>query len=113
MEKNSTTDDMKTLVVCVNKAVVDGYIEDFKINGNKLLAMKEDKEYSPEHVHIKDFFRFEGASDPSDNSILYLIETDDGIKGTLIDAYGSYADQSVSKFIQAVEDINKKAAIHP
>jgi hypothetical protein len=59
-------------------------------------------------VHVVDFFRFEGESDPADNSILYAIETDDGKKGILSDAYGPYADINVTKFMKQVEDITKK-----
>jgi hypothetical protein len=43
-----------------------------------------------------------------DNAILYLIETNDNVKGTLIDSYGAYADAKLSKFVREVEDIQKK-----
>jgi hypothetical protein len=32
------------------------------------------------------------------------------LKGTLVDAYGAYADQKVSEFFQQVESIQKKTA---
>ena len=54
------------------------------------------------------FYRFEGESDPDDNAILYIIETNDGTKGTLVDAYGVYNDSRVSQFMKAVETIQKK-----
>jgi len=108
MQQNSSTDDMKTLSECFNKLVRDGYEEDFKVNEKGLFSLKTEKTYRPEQVHIQNFFRFEGASDPDDNAILYAIETDDGIKGTLTDAYGMYADPRVSKFVHHVEDISKK-----
>jgi len=38
---------------------------------------------------------------------LYAIETDDGTKGTLTDAFGPYADENVNKFLKNVEDIKK------
>ena len=41
-------------------------------------------------------------------SILYEIETFDGCKGTLIDAYGTYSDERVANFIKDVGDINKR-----
>jgi hypothetical protein len=40
--------------------------------------------------------------------ILYVIETNDGVKGTLVDGYGAYADSDVSKFIVQVEEIEKQ-----
>lgn len=110
MEKNATLSDMKTLASCINKLVKDGYTEDFRIGEDGMLSLHGEKSYGPGQVHVLDFFRFEGASDPADNSILYAIETDDGMKGTLTDAYGPYADSQVSKFMDQVEDINKKSA---
>ena len=37
-------------------------------------------------------YRFEGDSSPDDNSVLYAIESKGGIKGVLVDAYGTYAE---------------------
>ncbi len=42
-------------------------------------------------MEVVEFYRFEGASNPDDNSILYAIETSDGLKGLLVDAYGAYS----------------------
>ncbi len=108
MIKNATTEDMKTLTLCLNKLLSDGYTEDFKVTDKGLLSLQSEKTYTPHHIHVVNFYRFEGASDPADNSILYAIETSDGVKGTLVDAYGPYADPKVDKFMKAVEDISKK-----
>ena len=35
------------------------------------------------------FYRFEGMTNPGDNTILYLITTSDGKKGLLVDNYGA------------------------
>ena len=59
-------------------------------------------------MRIIDFFRFEGQSDPADNAIMYVVETTDGSKGTLVDAYGAYADEHMNKFMSEVEEISKK-----
>ena len=108
MENNSTIGDMKTLTASLSKLVKDGYTEDFKATEMGLLGLHSEHRYSPEQVQVVDFLRFEGASDPGDNSILYVIKTNDGVKGTLADAYGPYADPNVDKFIKQVEDITKK-----
>lgn len=99
---------MKTLSSCVSKMKEDGFKEDFQITKKGLTTFNETKFYNPEQVSIVNFYRFEGTSDPGDNSILYAIETDDGLKGTLVDSYGVYSDSDVSKFIVAVEEIQKK-----
>jgi len=99
---------MNTLTSCLNKAVKDGYRDNLKITKQGLYSSIKDKHYCPQDVKIIDFFRFEGASDPADNSIMYVIETEDGVKGTLVDAYGTYADETINKFMTEVEEINKK-----
>jgi hypothetical protein len=99
---------MKGLASCSNKMKEDGYTEDFQVTKKGLTTFNEDKHYTPEQVKIVNFYRFEGVSDPGDNMILYVIETNDGVKGTLVDGYGAYADSDVSKFIVQVEEIEKQ-----
>jgi hypothetical protein len=101
-------DDMRTLASCLNRVVKNGYTENFKVIEEGMQSLETEKVYDPADVHIVNFFRFEGVSDPSDSAILYVIEANDGSKGTLIDAYGMYADVNVDKFIKQVEDISKK-----
>ncbi len=85
-----------------------GFSENFKVV-SKGLATEDDKIiYAPHDVTISNFYRYEGMSDPQDNAILYLIETADGKKGMLIDAYGVDADAKISSFIKRVEDIQKE-----
>ena len=107
---SSNPDDMKTLASCLNKIVRDGYEQNFKVTDQGLQSLETEKIYKPDQVQIVNFFRFEGASDPSDSAILYVIETGDGAKGSLTDAYGMYADPEIDKFIQDVENISKKHA---
>jgi hypothetical protein len=108
MEKKSTTADMPVMTDCLAKAEADGYTENFKVSEKGLSTADEKKFYAPEEVEITNFYRFEGASDPGDNVILYLIKTNDGVKGTLTDAYGTYADPDVTPFIRRVEEVSKK-----
>jgi hypothetical protein len=106
--KNDATQQMKTLSEGVNESIEKGYTENFKVITKGLATQDEKSIYAPENITIPNFYRFEGYSDPQDNSILYLIETNDGKKGTLIDVYGAEADVKISNFIREVEDIQKK-----
>jgi hypothetical protein len=109
MVKNPTSqDNMTTLSTSMNKLVLQGFTETFSVTDKGLIALSNGKQYSPDNIEVENFFRFEGASDPGDNAILYAIKTNDGLKGTLTDAYGPYADANISKFMKQVEDITKK-----
>lgn len=98
---------MKSLAACINKMVLDGYADDFKATDLGLTSVHTSRHYFPEEIHVVNFFRFEGNSDPEDNAIMYVIETDDGAKGTLVDAYGAYADENISNILKQVENIRK------
>ena len=110
MTTSNNRDDMKTLASVLNKIVKDGYEENFKVTDKGLQSLETEKIYKPDEVQVVNFFRFEGESDPSDSAILYIIETTDGAKGSLTDAYGMYADPEIDKFIKDVENISKKHA---
>lgn len=112
MIKNATTADMKPMTEVVNGLTLKGYDETFKITNAGLVAGEHKKVFKPEDISVVDFYRFEGASDPADNAIVYAIETKSGEKGTLIDAYGAYADEKINQFMQEVEDMHKEAAVH-
>ena len=69
------------------------------------------KIYTPEEIKVSNFYRFEGPSDPSENAILYVIDTADGKKGSLTDAYGAYANPEISEFMEKVTEIEKKEPV--
>lgn len=102
---------LKSMVTCLSKVVNDGFKEDFKATSGGLKSVSTDKLYTPEQVRVINFFRFEGFSDPDDNAVLYLIETEDGLKGTLVDAYGTYADPIVHKFFVDAQS-SQPAVVH-
>lgn len=106
--ENNSMPYMKSLAICVNRITTDGYTEDFKITEQGLQSLNKQKNYSPDQIRIVNFFRFEGMSNPDDNAVLYIIETADGTKGTLIDAYGMYNDARIGQFVKDVERIQKK-----
>jgi hypothetical protein len=101
-------EDLKTLVSSLNSLVKQGFTEDYKVNDKGLKSIQSEHIYTPSDIKVVNFYRFEGSSDPADNSILYAIETSDGKKGTLVDAFGPYGDTKVAAFMKEVEEINKK-----
>ncbi|WP_439880807.1 hypothetical protein ACSX1A_16835 [Pontibacter sp. MBLB2868] len=98
----------RSLINVLNRLRKDGFKYDFKISDNGNLCTMEEKDtFTPEKVRIVDFYRFEGESDPSDMSILYALETTTGLKGTISNSYGPYADERVDNFLKQVEDLGK------
>lgn len=108
VENNDLVPSLKSLSMVTNKMVLNGYDDDFKISDKGLRSLKTEKVYQPEEINVINFFRFEGQSDPNDQEILYVIETSDGQKGTLVDAYGPYSDRKLAEFMQQVESFQKK-----
>ena len=108
VNENNSMPYMKSLATCLNRMIGEGYTEDFKITDKGLESLHKHINYKPDQIQIVNFFRFEGESDPDDNAILYVIETNDGTKGTLVDAYGVYSDAKLSGFMKEVENIHKK-----
>lgn len=103
-----TPHKMKTLSEVIQAIQKDGFKENFMVKENLLFAPEANKYYAALEVRIVNFYRFEGTSDPGDNSILYAIESTDGVKGILMDAYGAYSDEMTTNFIKEVEDMGKK-----
>lgn len=83
-------DEMNTLSQVLNKLTTKGYDNEFRWSPEGF--MFNDKAYQPEELIILKTYRFEGESNPSDTSILYLIKANDGLTGYSIDAYGMYSN---------------------
>lgn len=69
-----------------------GYTYDFNLNHTCIECQSVEKKFGPDSFNVVEVYRFEGMSSPDDASVIYVIETSDGLKGTLVDAYGTYAD---------------------
>jgi len=69
-----------------------GYTIDFRKEPDCLYCYALDLWIAPEQFNIDEFYLFYEYSNPDDTSVLYAISSYTGIKGTLIDAYGAYAD---------------------
>lgn len=100
-------EDMTTLASVTTISTQRGYTENFRMEEEGLFAPSTEIHYLPNEVAIENFYRFEGASDPEDNAILYLLETHDGLKGMLVDSYGAEADKAISEFIKAIPEAPK------
>ena len=76
-----------------------GFTAEFIVDAEMLRVAGSNQRFAPEDLRIRDYYRFEGTSDPSDMSVIYAIEATDGTRGTLTDAFGAYADAAVGAII--------------
>jgi hypothetical protein len=79
-----------------------GFTANLSVVGNRLRVAGAGESFRPADLVVREHQRFEGVSDPDDMAILYAIETTGGLRGTLSDAYGVYADPLISEFMATV-----------
>src|SRR6188768_2513610 len=83
--------EMTTVTSVLEKLRMKKMDNEFRLVDGKFQAGRG-KNYSPDELTIIKTFRFEGESDPSDSSIIYIIEAIDGLIGYSMDAYGVYSN---------------------
>ncbi len=90
----------------IGKYQEKGYTSNFRFQNGKIVDTKTKKTYSSEEVYIVAEHRYEGISNPSDMSILYVLDTQDGIKGTFLLGYGPTANLEAANFFKNIPDSN-------
>ena len=82
-----------TLVEAVEGLEKEGYTEEFNLKQNYLESSNGKFQILHHEFEIDKFFRFEGDTDPADESILYAISSlKYNLKGVLVNAFGIYSD---------------------
>ena len=93
----------RTLSGTLDELHARGFAEHFRVvDRGRVRAIGAGRTFTPSQVSIAEWHRFEGVSDPHDMAILYAIETRSGVRGTVTDAFGVYADPAVGGFMNAV-----------
>ena len=81
----------------------DSYNVDFNLVEEGIESKSKKKTWAAGKLDVVKFYRFEGATNPSDNSILYVIETEDGEKGLLVDNYDASATQVSKEMLEKLK----------
>ena len=92
-----------TLSAALNDLNKRGYTIDFNMQSDGVYCKSLGESFSPEEFEIIEFYRFEGDSDPGDQSIVYALKTNSGHKGVLVDAYGLYSDPLIAGMVQKLK----------
>lgn len=94
----------ETLVQAIQDLKERGYTEDFNLKFDCLECGSDSHPLKPEEFEIDEVYRFEGASDPADSSVLYAISSErHGRKGILVSAYGAYTDPVSAEMIRKLQ----------
>lgn len=92
--------DYGTLSQAINKLKLEeGYEYDFNLLDEEIEIKSEKETYHINEFKVDKVLRFEGASNPDDNAILYAITTENGKKGVLVDGYGISGGQISKKMM--------------
>ena len=80
-----------------------GFGANLGVVGESVQVLDQGRTFKAEELAIREYFRFEGVSDPGDMSIVYAIESRDGTRGVLVDAFGVYANPAVGAALRDVK----------
>lgn len=95
---------MPTLSETMNELRKEGYTEDFNLQQNCLECRNGEFKVFADEFKVDKFFRFEGASNPSDSSILYAVSSDrKDVKGVLVNAYGIYSEPVTDEMMEKLK----------
>jgi hypothetical protein len=94
--ENNTMPYIKSYYSCLHRVVGDGFNDEFSFSSKGIRSNLTNREYATGEYSVLNMFRFEGSGNKSDNVLMYMLETQDGLKGTLIASGNTDARNSVT-----------------
>jgi hypothetical protein len=96
----------ETVTEALKDLKAKGFTIDFNIAFDKIICADNKICLNPNEFEITETYRFEGETNPSDEDVVYAIESKDGkVKGTMTSAYGMYAETVSTEML-------KKLSVH-
>lgn len=89
-----------TVTEALKQLTKEGFTVDFNLKEN-LLAFKTGK-YKTGDFEIVDVYRYEGNTDPADEATVYALESKAGVKGVLVNAYGSASVNEINELLKKI-----------
>lgn len=84
-----------------------GYKDDVLIENNKAHIPGSNVQMDAQDMSIVEYHRFEGNSDSDDMAVVYAVESNNGSRGVIIDAYGTYSNAEIGDFLKSVKLANE------
>ncbi len=85
----------ESLVDLLERLRAAGFSQDLQVTGAGLRVVATGRTVPAREFVVLEVRRVEGNSDPDDMAAVYAIEGPDGVRGVLVDAFGTYADPDV------------------
>lgn len=83
----------ETVTAALADLKIRGFTIDFNIAFDKLVCSENKVQLNPHEFEIVEMYRFEGDTNPSDEDVVYAVESKTGgIRGVITSAFGLYAD---------------------
>lgn len=93
-----------TMTEAINGLRKEGYTEDFNLRQNCIECRAGEVKLFHDEFHIDKFFRFEGDSDPADESIVYAVSSPKhNIKGVLVNGYGISSEPLTNEMLEKIQ----------
>ena len=102
---NTTMSIMTTLSEVINLLKEKGYTTDFSLRSNYLEYEGNAHKLFPGEFIVDKHYRFEGASDPDDEAIVFAISSPKyNLKGVLVNGYGISSESITDEMIKALDE---------
>jgi hypothetical protein len=87
-----------TVSEAVNGLKKRGFETDFNLAENCIVC--QSGKFDVNDFEIAEVYRFEGNTDPSDEAVVYAIESVTGVKGVLVNGYGISAESMGDELVK-------------
>lgn len=102
IDERSTSPE--TLSEAVERLSRDGYAHDFRAEEGGLRDLESGELFEPDALRVDEVVRFEGATNPDDESVVFALSTPDGaVRGTYAVAYGPGMDPADVAFVRRLQ----------
>ena len=92
---------METVREALERLARNGYVDGFRADGDGLRSRATGAIAPPESFDVDEIVRFEGESDPSDESAIFALRSSGGeIRGTYTVAFGTLMDAADAEMVR-------------
>ncbi len=93
----------ETVTEALSDLAKRGFTQSFNIKTDAIECSDINIKLRPDDFEVVEVYRFEGNSNPDDEEVVYAIESKDGVKGVMVNAFGTYADEISAELIKKLK----------